>query len=100
MKPALKRIGTRYRKLAPSVLAIALAAIVGGASLAPALAQERNDDRGRHVQRGHERHYSNRDRGYDRSYESPAYVYSPPPVYYAPPAPPSGINFVFPLRFR
>jgi len=105
MNAAMQRIGTACRNLAPPVvapiLAIALAAVIGGASTVPAYAQESN---GRYEQRqrdnrDHHRQYD-RDRYRSNSYEHPAYVYAPPPVYYAPPPGPPVIDFVFPLRFR
>jgi hypothetical protein len=96
MNAALLRIGTSCRKLATPVLAIAIATIIGGASAAPARAQD--NDRGRQERRQHDNRYHGRQ--YDRSYARPAYVYAPPPVYYAPPPGPPVIDFVFPLRFR
>jgi hypothetical protein len=105
MKRAMLRTGRQCRKLAPPV-ALALAAIIGGASAAPALAQDY--DRGRGYERGYdvERRHDNRHHHYrgsdddSRYYSRPAYVYAPPPVYYAPPPGPPVIDFVFPLRFR
>jgi len=103
MEPAMLRIGTSCRKLAPSVMALAFAAIIGLASTAPALAQEENGWRQRQRDHGNRHHYRQPDRYENRSYERPAYVYAPPPVYYAQPpayyAPPV-IDFVFPLHFH
>jgi len=102
MKPAMLRTGWKCRKLAPSVMALALAALIGGVSIAPAQAQDSNWNRRNQVQRNHDNRYHDRNRGdqYRSSYERPAYVYSPPPVYYAPPPGPPVIDFVFPLHFR
>jgi hypothetical protein len=103
MDPAMQRTGSRCQKLAPSVVALALAAIIGGAPTAPAHAQNYDGNRGREMYRDHDnRHHGrDRDRYETRSYRSPAYVYAPPPVYYyAPPPPPPVIDLVFPLRFR
>jgi hypothetical protein len=103
MKPAMLRTGWKCRKLAPSVLALALAALIGGLSIAPAQAQDSDWNRRHQVQRNHDNRYHDRNRGREyqyRSYERPAYVYSPPPVYYAPPPGPPVIDFVFPLHFR
>jgi hypothetical protein len=101
MKPAMPRTGSKCPKLAPSVVALALAAIVGGAATAPAQAQDSDRSRGHEVQRGHDNrhHYRQHDRE-SSSYARPAYVYAPPPVYYAPPPGPPVIDLVFPLRFR
>jgi hypothetical protein len=108
MEPAMLRIGRKCRNLVPSVMALALAAVIGGASTTPTRAQEYDGNRGRDVHRGHDDSQRNRQRdrgqhayrGEDPSDDRPAYVYAPPPVYYAPPPAPPVIDFVFPLRFR
>jgi hypothetical protein len=117
MEPAMKRTGRRCCKLAPSVMALVLAAIIGAASTVPVRAQDSDGNRGREMQRNHDnRHDNRRDNRYDnrhdnrqrdrdqyeyRSYGRPAYVYSPPPVYYyAPPPGPPVVDLVFPLRFH
>jgi hypothetical protein len=111
MEAAAKRTGRRCRKLAPCAVALVLAAIIGGASTAPAGAQEwNNNNRGRETQRAHnDRHdnrrdnrFDNRDRGRNEypTYERPAYAYAPPPVYYAPPPGPPVVDLVFPFRFN
>jgi hypothetical protein len=92
----------------PSMVALVLAAVIGGSSAIPAGAQEYEGNRGREMQRNHDNRHDNRresrqgDRGrYDsRSYARPAYIYSPPPVYYAPPPPPPVVDLVFPFRFN
>jgi hypothetical protein len=94
MTPAMMRTGDGRRRLAPAVLALTLAAIVGAAWTAPAQAEER--DRGHEVNRGHH----HRDWHGASAYVAPGYVYAPPPVYYAAPEAPPAINFVFPLRIR
>jgi hypothetical protein len=81
VRPAIGRIA----------MALALASVIGGLSVTPALARD-ND---RRDGRGHER---DRDRHeYRRPYSQP--VYAPPPVYYAPQQSP-GISLFFPLDFR
>jgi len=101
MEPAMLRTGRICRKLAPSVVALALAAVIGGASTAPAQAQDSNWNRGHEVQRDHDnRHHYRRSERDTRYYSRPAYAYAPPPVYYAPPPGPPVIDLVFPLRFR
>jgi hypothetical protein len=112
MEPAMLRTARRCRKLAPSVVALAFAVVIGGVSTAPARAQGFDENRGREMHRDHDNreHYRQHDHHRDhhrdhneyesRSYGRPAYVYSPPPVYYAPPPGPPIIDFVFPLRFR
>ena|SRR5579863_1559825 len=102
MEPALPRIGWKGRRLTPSIMALAFAAVMGGTLVAPAWARDDDGDRGRGVSRdggSHYRdaHHGRRDRGY---YDSPSYVYAPPPVYYAPPQGPPAIDFIIPLRFR
>jgi hypothetical protein len=102
MEPAMLRTGWKCRILAPAVAALALAAVIGGASTAPARAQENEWSRGHDSQRGHDErhHYRRSDRDSHYYYSRPSYVYAPPPVYYAPPPGPPVIDFVFPLRFR
>jgi hypothetical protein len=112
METATKRTGGRRRKLAPSVMALILAAAIGAAWTAPVRAENDGDQgRGHKEQRfanGHDNRREDRrdDRdGYEgRYYQRPAYVYAPPPVYYAPPpvyyAPPPVVDLVFPLRFN
>jgi hypothetical protein len=97
MQPATTRTSTTRWSLAPAILALTIAAVVGGATIAPAEAQDgRGRDR-RHEQVRHDRYHS---RYGLRSYGQPTYVYAPPPVYYAQPAAPPVIDFVFPLHFR
>jgi hypothetical protein len=80
-------------------MALVVALMIGGMSIAPAFADD-NDrgrdhrDRGRHEARGHYR--GPEYRGY---YREP--VYAPPPVVYAPvPYQSPGISIVFPIRIR
>ena len=93
MKSATMRTGESRRNLAPTVMALTVAAIIGAAWMAPVQAEERG--RGHEVSRAH--HGRDWHRG---GYAAPAYVYAPPPVYYAPPEAPPAIDFVFPLHFR
>jgi hypothetical protein len=99
----MKTISTSRTQLRRTVVALALAAIVGGVAAQPARA---DDDRGRGREEG--RGDNHRDRGRDRDwhrrhpdvYVAPGYAYAPPPVVYAPiPVAPS-LNFFFPMRFR
>jgi hypothetical protein len=97
-----------------AVLALALAAIIGGVAALPARAD--NDDNRGHG-RGHQqdRHQDRRGDERDRYqwnehrwrdehpnvYVAPGYyAYAPPPVVYAPPPVPPSLNFVFPLDLR
>ncbi len=92
-----------------AMLALGLAAIIGGATAAPALADEywhhqRRDTR-EQAWRDHERwdrddwRYADRDREQRYAYTAPSYGYS-----YAPPAPayvaPPSFNLVFPFTIR
>ena len=93
------------RKIGGLALTIALAAAIGGLSLAvPARA---DDDRGRNVQHGHDQGHGDHAERERRDhhpapayYREPAYVYAPPPVYYAPPEPSPGLSLIIPLNFR
>ena len=104
MESATRRTSDRRWSFAPAVMAVVVAALAGGTSIAPAQAQDNDWNRGREVHRHYVDHERWRDRDRDQyqlySYSRPAYVYSPPPVYYAPPPGPPVIDFVFPLRFR
>jgi hypothetical protein len=108
-------LGRAGRLLSLPILAAAMLATIGAQ---PALAQRdeqrsRNEQRSQNEQRseneqraeghrderrtppGHlKKQYSSYSYGY---YEAPRYVYVPPPVVYAPP---SALEFVFPLSFR
>ncbi len=91
----------RTRRTSAPAMALALAAVIGATSAAPALAQDYNRSRGAAAEHRHDnRHHYRRGANDSRYYSRPAYVYSPPPVYYAPPPAPPAIDFVFPLRFR
>ena len=83
------------------VLAVILAAILGGVAAAPLRAEEdwrRHEARERHERQRHERDYRRAHRGY--VHEPPAVVAVPPAVVYAPPPPPAIFSLVFPLQFR
>ena len=91
---------SRYARLAGRVL-VAFGLIGGTAALVgpqPAHAQDwRGHDRDRHDR---DRHDHDRDR---RGYYAPGYYaqpnyYAPPPVVYAPPGPPPGLNVFLNLR--
>jgi hypothetical protein len=81
------------------MMALVVASMIGGMSIAPAFA--RDDDRGR----GHEERGRHEPRGHYRGYQHRNYyqepVYAPPPVVYAPqPYQSPGISLVFPIHIR
>lgn len=89
------------------MMSCALAALIGGLSIAPALA-DRDDDHGRSGRHGnhHQREWRgdrHADYGYRAEYRRPYYyaqpVYVPPPAYYEPRRSP-GISLFFPLDLR
>jgi hypothetical protein len=91
MPTARTRNERGYRSVGGMMLAVALAAMIGGLSATPASA----DDHGRNDQRHDQRRpvrVIHRD--------APQYVYAPPPVYYAPPERRPVIDLVFPFEFR
>ncbi|PKU23007.1 hypothetical protein CWS72_18365 [Telmatospirillum siberiense] len=84
-------------------MAVVIAVLTGGLLSLPAGAEDgrNHENRGRQMERHHDDRGRYRREDYRlRSYEQPDYVYAPPPVYYAPPAGPPVVDFVFPLRFR
>ena len=106
MESATTQSGREHRKVGEIVLAIALAAFVGGSSVVSARADENGyghdvqyqGDRGAQYQGGRDEQ-QHRGQSYGR-YDAPGYVYAPPPVYYAPTPQPPVIDLVFPLNFR
>jgi len=95
----MKTSTTQARNFGPTisriVTALAVALVMGGTAITPALAKDHNDRRGRHDNGLHkgDRH------AYRPVYQQPYYsqpVYAPPPVYYAPQQSP-GISFFIPL---
>ena len=103
MKPST----TNFRRfLRNATLGLGLAAVIGGASLAPAMAADyRHDDRRdarEHVYREHaEREHAYREHAYREherwepryAYAAPVYRYAPAPAYVAP-----SLNFGFTIR--
>lgn len=101
-----KLVTPLWRRLRAGLLAVSAAAVMGGAAMAPALA---DDDGWRHERferehwREHERwehrHYAYVAPGYYRhdyyGYVAPGYAYAPAPVYAAP-----AFNLVVPLHIR
>ena len=83
------------------VVVLAIALIVVGAWLTPALARD-GWHHGRGWHHGHGRYYWHGRYYYypPPGYSPPPAYYPPPPVAYAPTPPPPGITFVFPLRIR
>ena len=80
--------------------ALSIVSLIGLAS-GPALADDRHDrdreiHRDREVHRGPPPRFHEEYRAYDNG---GGYVYAPPAVIYAP-APPAGIDFVFPIEIR
>jgi len=79
----MRTSNTRARKFRSTVgrivMALVVASMIGGISIAPAFAKDDNRGRG-HEERGR--------RGHDRGHEPRGYyqepVYAPPPVVYAP----------------
>jgi len=77
------------------MLGLALTAMIGSISVAPALGKDDHERMERH-DNGRSEH---RGRGHDRDrYDHGRYEYAPPPVIYAPPPQP-GIRIFFPPIF-
>jgi hypothetical protein len=102
---------SNMRTVARTVTVLVLAVIIVGMSIAPVLArdgQEYHGQQGYHGQKAYHGHGGYRGRGYYErggyyvrgGYYYPVPVYAPPPVVYAPPPPPPGITFVFPINIR
>ena len=73
-------------------MALVVASMISGMSVAPAFAKDDNRGRG-HEERGR--------RGHQAYGYYPAPVYAPPPVVYAPePYQSPGISLVFPIHIR
>jgi hypothetical protein len=83
----------RWRRTVSAAMAAIIAFLAFGLAATSARAEDdwrrQRDERARH-----ERDWRNQER------REHGYVYAPPPVYYAPPAAPPAINFVFPLNIR
>lgn len=77
-------------KVRAGATAFAVAFFVVGIAAGPAHADDR-DHRDR-------RHFQHRPPPPNWGYDQPTYVPAPPPVVYAPPIPPAGINFSLNLR--
>jgi len=116
MKTSIKQARNCRPTISKIVMALAVASVMGGMSITPALAgndhRDRNQrqvhrDNGRHngEWRGHRNHrrayvqtyYYSQPYYYQPYYAQPVYV--PPPVYYAP-QPSPGISLFFPLHIR
>jgi hypothetical protein len=94
MKTSTKQARNLSPTIGKIVMALALASVMSGISVTPALARD-NDRNNRHHER--DRH-ENRSQ-YRNSYNYAQPAYAPPPVYYAPQQSP-GISLFFPLDFR
>jgi hypothetical protein len=94
MNNIITRSGGSHRLL---LAAVALSTIAG-LTVGPALADDRDHghDRDREVHRGPPPRMHEEYRAYDGG---GGYVYAPPAVVYAP-APPSGLDFVFPIEIN
>jgi hypothetical protein len=116
MKTSIKQTSNFRPTISKIVMALAVASVMGGMSITPALAdndhrQVRRDNgrhngewRGnRHHRRGYEQTYYYSQPYYSQPYYPQPYyaqpVYVPPPVYYAP-QPSPGISLFFPLHIR
>jgi hypothetical protein len=104
MKTSTNQAGNLGPTISKIVMALAVASVMGGMAITPALGD--NYDRQGHRDNG--RHNGqwrgDRDRrDYRPEHQHPYYysqpVYAPPPVYYAP-QPSPGISFFFPLDIR
>jgi hypothetical protein len=107
----MKTSTTRATNVRPTISRIitvlAVASVMGGIAITPALAKNNNKGDGRHDNGWHKGEWKG-DRGrpnyvYRPVYQEPYYysapVYAPPPVYYAPQQSP-GISLFFPLDIR
>ena len=103
-KVTMRTSNTRARKfsstVAKIVMALVVASMIGGISIAPVFGKD-HDKRQGYYERGHDR--GRYDRGWRepprRYYPEP--VYAPPPVYYNPaPYQSPGINLIFPVHIR
>ena len=101
-KVTMRTSDTRTRKFSSTVgaivMALVVASMIGGISIAPAFGKD-HDRRQGYYERGHDR--GRRMYQPPRHYYYPAPIYAPPPVIYAPyPYQSPGINLVFPIHIR
>jgi hypothetical protein len=110
MKTSTKQAKNFRPTLSKIVIALAVASVMGGASMTPAFGQDRErrdnrrDNGWRHNDNRHDdRYWREHQRVYRPVYRHPYYysqpVYAPPPVYY-PPQPSPGFSLFFPLDVR
>jgi hypothetical protein len=100
MKPSTQQFRQLSSTTSKIMMALALASVLGGTSITPALGKgnDARHDKGWH--KGEQRSVIRNDyRGRRDPYYYSAPVYAPPPVYYAP-QPSPGISLFFPLDFR
>ena len=98
MKTSTKQVRNLRPTISKIVMALAVASVMGGMAITPALAKDNHDRQG-HRDNGWHKGQAKGDRDrrdYRPSYYYPQPVYVPPPVYYAPQQSP-GISFFFPL---
>jgi hypothetical protein len=115
MKTSTNQARNSRPTISKTVMALAVASVMGGMAMTPALAED-NDNRQGHQDQGLHKGQSNGDRDRRDEYRrepqpvyqpvyQPSYyyysqpVYAPPPVYYEPQASP-GISLFFPLNFN
>ena len=109
MKTSTKQASNFRPTISKVVMALAVASVMSGMAITPALAKD-NDNRQGHRDNGLHKGQSKGDRDrpeyrpvYQPVYEHPYYysqpVYVPPPVYYTP-QPSPGISLFFPLDLR
>ena len=79
------------------VIALAVASVMGGMAITPALGANRQGHQDKGWHKGQSQGDRNR-REYRPVYQHPQPVYAPPPVYYTPQQSP-GISLFFPLDF-
>src|SRR5450759_2588700 len=99
MKTSTKQARNFRPTTSKIVMALAVASVMGGMAITPALGANRQG----HQDKGWHKGQSQGDRGrreyrpvYQHPYSYSQPVYAPPPVYYAPQQSP-GISFFFPL---
>ena len=98
MKTSTKQARNFRPTISKIVMALAVASVMGGMAITPALGANRQGHQDKGWHKGQSQGDRNR-REYRPVYQHPQPVYAPPPVYYTPQQSP-GISFFFPLDFR
>ncbi len=109
MKNSTKQARNFRPTLSKIVIALAVASVMGGVSMTPALGKDNDGRQGHRDNRWHndnrhdDRYWREHQRVYRPVYPHPYNysqpVYAPPPVYY-PPQPSPGFSLFFPLDIR